>query len=116
MRWVRAVEAEQGSITAEFAVALPAVVLVLALCLGCVQALGRQLLLVDGAARAARLLARGDDPAPVLAALQVQLGPVALGSDQADGLSCVELRSPAGSGPIALLGIQAAARSCAYAG
>lgn len=50
---------ERGSITAEFAVALPAVVVVLAACLGGLQVAGHQLRLQDAAAVSARTLARG---------------------------------------------------------
>lgn len=47
--------------TAELAIALPAVVLVLALCLSGVRVAGEQLRVQDAAAAAARSLARGDD-------------------------------------------------------
>lgn len=50
---------DRGTVTAEFAVALPAVVLVLAACLGGLQVAGHQLRLQDAAAVAARSVARG---------------------------------------------------------
>jgi Flp pilus assembly protein TadG len=50
---------DRGSVTAEFAIALPAVVLVLAACLGGLQVAGHQLRLQDAAAVAARSIARG---------------------------------------------------------
>ena len=50
---------EQGSATAEFAVVLPAVVLVIALTIGGLAAAGRQVRLEHGAAQAVRLAARG---------------------------------------------------------
>lgn len=46
--------------TAEFAIALPAVVLVLAACLGAGQVVAMQVRVQDAAAAAARHLARGD--------------------------------------------------------
>lgn len=49
----------RGSVTAEFAVALPAVVVVLAACLGGLQVAGHQMRLQDAAAVAARTIARG---------------------------------------------------------
>lgn len=52
--------ADRGSVTAEFAIALPAVVLVLAACLGAGQAVALQVRVQDAAAAAARQLARGD--------------------------------------------------------
>lgn len=51
---------DRGSITAEFAIVLPGVVLVLGLCLAAVQAGGQQLRLTDAAATAARALGRGE--------------------------------------------------------
>lgn len=54
--------ADRGSVTAEFAIALPAVVLVLATCLAAGQVVGLQVRVQDAAASAARHLAR-DDPA-----------------------------------------------------
>ena len=51
---------ERGSVTAEFAAVIPAVLLVLACCLGAVQLATLQLRLQDAAAVAARAVARGD--------------------------------------------------------
>ncbi len=54
-----------GSVTAEFAIVVPAVIAVLALVVGAI-ALGRDALAVAAAAhQAARAIARGDDPAQV---------------------------------------------------
>lgn len=52
---------DRGAVTAELAVALPAVVIVLALGVGALGAAGQHVRLQDAAADAARLLARGDD-------------------------------------------------------
>ena len=46
--------------TAEFAVALPAIALVLAACLASVQLVGQHVRLTDAAADAARALGRGE--------------------------------------------------------
>ena len=51
---------ERGSVTAEFAAVVPAVVLVLAASLTCMQLSSQQLRLQDAAAITARALARGD--------------------------------------------------------
>ncbi len=51
---------ERGAVSAEFAVALPAVVVVVALCLGAIGAVGRQVRLEQAVAQAARLVARGE--------------------------------------------------------
>lgn len=51
---------DRGSATAEFAVVVPAVVLVIALTVGAVSIAGRQVRLEQAAAQAARLAARGE--------------------------------------------------------
>ncbi|MDO5052170.1 MAG: TadE family type IV pilus minor pilin, partial [Pseudoclavibacter sp.] len=53
---------ESGTAAAEFAVTLPAVLLVLALCIGGVQASALHVRLQDAAADAARATARGAAP------------------------------------------------------
>ncbi|MDO5749885.1 MAG: pilus assembly protein [Rothia sp. (in: high G+C Gram-positive bacteria)] len=64
----RAREAEHGAITAEFAVALPAIILVLTFCLGALS-VGIAQIRVDESARvAARELARGADESTALRA------------------------------------------------
>ena len=81
--------------TAEFALALPAVVVVLAACLTGFQVAGQQLRLQDAAAAAARSIARGEsaDAAAARAARQVPGATLARWAD-AD-LSCVTLSAPA---------------------
>jgi hypothetical protein len=59
-----------GSVTAELALALPAVILVLGALLGTGQVAGAQLRCVDAARAAARLAARGEPAGPVTAAGQ----------------------------------------------
>ena len=100
--------AERGSVTAEFAIALPSVVLVLAACLSGVAVAGQQLRLQDAAALAARTLARGGDPD----ALAARLVPGAAVARQPEGdLACVQLTVAATALPLTLT-----ARSCALAG
>lgn len=102
---------ERGGATAEFAVALPAVVLVLACCLSGFSVAGQQLRLQDAAALAARTLARGGDP-QALAARLVPAAHVTRSAD--DDLDCVTLSAPANL--TALLPIMLTARSCALGG
>jgi hypothetical protein len=59
-----------GSVTAELALALPAVILVLGALLGTGQVVAAQLRCVDAARAAARLAARGEPVGPVTAAGQ----------------------------------------------
>ena len=65
---------DRGMVTAELAVAIPSVVLVLAMCLVAVGAGVDQIRCVDAARLASRAAARGDDPAKVHA-LAAQAAP-----------------------------------------
>lgn len=96
---------DRGSVTAEFAIAMPAVLLVLALSLTGIQVAGQQLRLQDAAAAAARLTARqGGDGV----ALVARLVPGASLSAYADGdLECITLSLPSS------FGLTLTARSCA---
>ncbi len=60
---MRVIRDERGSAAAEFAVALPAALLVLLLTIGAGTAQAQRIALQDAVADAARLIARGDDPA-----------------------------------------------------
>lgn len=101
---------DRGSVTAEFAVTLPAVVLVLAACLTGMQVVGQQLRLADAAAHAARSLARGEsaDAAAARAAREVPGATITQRTD-AD-LTCVTASAPAA------LGLTVTASSCALSG
>jgi len=105
---------DRGSVTAEFALAFPAVLGVVALLLGGVQVSALQVRAQDAAADAARGLGRGDPPAVVAARLDRQV-PGATLSSWADGdLRCVRVEV-APAGPVAVLGLRAVAGSCAMA-
>lgn len=88
---------DRGTVTAETAVVLPALVVVLVLCLWSVTVVGQQLRCIDAARTGARALARGETSAVARAVAQ-QAAPagatVTLGS--ADGLAVVEVRFSAG--------------------
>lgn len=95
--------------TAEFAVALPAVLACLALCLGAVQAATQQARMVDAAAQSARLLARGDDPAAAGGpATNVQLD-----VEREGGMVCVNATSASAVTGLGALGLTVTARACA---
>lgn len=103
---------ERGSATAEFAVAFPAVLGVLALLLGGVQLSALQVRAQDAAADAARGLGRGDSASAVASRLATQV-PGATLRDWADGeLRCVRV-DVAPVGPVAALGLTAAGEACA---
>jgi Flp pilus assembly protein TadG len=103
-----------GSVTAEFAVALPAVIVVLACCLGAVQIASHQVRLSDAAADAARTLARGDSIGVVEARAQRVAGTVELTTSTSGDFICVELSASAG--PAVLAGLRIRASGCALAG
>lgn len=75
----------RGAVTAEFAVALPAVLLLLALLLAGAAAGVTQLRLEEGARAGARALARGEDPAAVQGIVRTLAGTSATASVAADG-------------------------------
>jgi len=106
---------ERGSTVAEFAVAIPAVLLVLAVALGGVRLAGVQLRAQDAAADAARGLARGDSAAVVRGRLDRQLPGASLQRADDGELVCATVRASA-DGPSAVLGLVPSARSCALGG
>nr|WP_305791430.1 TadE family type IV pilus minor pilin [Pseudarthrobacter sp. C4D7] len=75
----------QGTVTAEFAVALPAVLALLAMLLAGAAAGMTQLRIEEGARAGARALARGDDPADVERSVRALAGGSATASITADG-------------------------------
>ncbi len=101
--------------TAEFAIALPAVLLLLGLSLGAVAVSAGQVRAQDAAADAARAAARGDAASTIAARLERQVPGATLRSWRDDDLVCASVELPV-SGPAALLGIRPAASSCALAG
>lgn len=60
---------DRGSVTAEFATVIPAVIVVLAICLAAMQLVSRQVLLTGLAASASRAIARGEPASTASAAL-----------------------------------------------
>lgn len=107
---------DAGSVTAEFAVVIPAVMLVLACCLGAVQVVGQQVRLTDAAADAARALARGEGADRAAALARRAVGGASLGSERRGEFVCARLSAPSAFGPFAAVGLTVSARSCALAG
>lgn len=102
-------EGERGSVTAEFAVALPAVLVVLGACLGGLAAAGQFILVQDAAAAAAREAGRGDGTS-----VAGRIAPGAAVSTWSDGeLVCVRVSRTAQLGPI---GFPLVATACALGG
>jgi Flp pilus assembly protein TadG len=101
-----------GSVTAEFAIVVPAVIAVLALVVGAI-ALGRDALTHTTAAhQAARALARGDDPVQVRDRVLAHLPGATVDMLSADDEACVTVRPPTGGGVRAWFALPAA-RACA---
>lgn len=104
---------ERGTVTAEFAVVLPGVLLVLALCLGAVGVVGQQVALGSLASSGARMLARGDDPGAVRARVASAAPGASLAQSSEGAFVCVALEQGARFGPLGLGGLTLSARGCA---
>ena len=90
-------KADGGMVTAEFAVVLPAVVVVLAVAMTALFAVAAEMRCTDAAATAARLLSRGESVATARSAVHAIAGPGAsLQLSTADGSVRVDVRAAAG--------------------
>ncbi|RNL83291.1 TadE family type IV pilus minor pilin [Halostreptopolyspora alba] len=92
--------AERGSVTAETAVALPSLALVLGIALAAVQAAAAHLACVDAARVGARALARGDSEATVRSSVSA-VAPERAETELSDeaGFARVVVRAPVALGP-----------------
>lgn len=106
---------DRGSVAAEFAVAMPAVLLVLATALGGIQIAALQLRAQDAAADAARSYARGDPGSVVTARLSRQVPGASVARTTVGDLVCATVTATP-TGPSARLGISVGATSCALSG
>jgi len=111
-----ALNAERGSVTAEFALAMPAVALVLICCLSGVQLAGLQIRLQDAAAAAARSLARDEEYGTVAITASALVTSAQLSAHRRDDLICATVTAPAPNALLGLLPITLSASSCALAG
>ena len=100
---------DRGSVVAEFAVALPAVALVLLLGAGSLGACARQVRLQDATADAARLVARGESEARGWAAINAAVPGASATTARRGDLVCVTATSSASLLPLS-------ATSCALDG
>lgn len=82
---------DRGSVTAELAVGLPVLVLVLAACLGGLGLATAQLRATDAAADAARVLSRGDPVAVAHGLIERVVPGSALTVSRPDGLVCARV-------------------------
>jgi len=106
---------DRGSAVAEFAVAMPAVMLVLAALLGGVEVVGLQLRATDAAADAARSWGRGDSAGVVAGRLARQMPGAGLTRSGSGDLVCATVTvSP--RGPMGRLGLRVSGSACALTG
>lgn len=101
---------DRGSVVAEFAIALPAVAVVLALGVAALAGASRQVRLQDAVADAARLSARGEPASRVTGAVVAAVAEASVEISPRGDLVCVTATAPA------LLGLRISASGCALAG
>ena len=101
---------DRGVVVAEFAVALPAVALVLLLGVGALTGASRQVRLQDAVADAARLSARGESEQRVREAVASTVAEASIDITPRGDLVCVSASAPA------LFGVRITASGCALAG
>lgn len=101
---------ESGSVTAEFAIALPAAMVVLGVAIGAIVLAAERVSLTSSAAEIARLEARGDTTA-AQSQIQRLSDRVSISRVRQDNLHCVQLR--AAPRPGILQAVIVDARSCA---
>lgn len=103
---------ERGSVTAEFAAIVPAVLLVLAFALGAIEVVVQQARLTDAAADAARSVSRGDADGAMRARASATVGDATVSVSATADVVCVSLTQSA-VGPAALTGLSVQGRGCA---
>ncbi|WP_232711656.1 TadE/TadG family type IV pilus assembly protein [Microbacterium lacus] len=106
---------DRGSVAAEFAVTLPAALLLILIGIGAVSAGAQTARLQGAAADAARLIARGEVQLAESLVGRVP-GAAAMRADEGDRLVCVTLSAPVAVPGLAAAGFDASARACAAAG
>lgn len=103
---------DRGSVTAEFAAVVPAVVVLLALCLAAVQVAAVQVRVADVAADSARMAARGDGASAATSHARGSIAGASVVIESRGQLVCVQIDAPASTtGPFAALRVSAS--SCA---
>lgn len=100
---------DRGAVVAEFAVALPAIVLVVLLGAAALATASRQVRIEDAAADAARLAARGE-PDRIRGFVEASVPGATVESNERGDIVCVTVRVPG------ILPLPLAATGCALAG
>ncbi|MFF2049982.1 TadE family type IV pilus minor pilin [Leifsonia sp. NPDC058194] len=99
--------------TAEFAAALPAALVCLAVGIGAIQAGGQQLRLIDAAAVDARLLGRGDPAGGDPVGGTAQQPEPDRTIERSQGMVCVTLSAPSAVVGLGATGLRISGRACA---
>jgi len=102
----------EGSVTAELAMVLPAIILMLGVCLQAVGALGIQLTNSALARQAARELSRGVEVSVVASSLSQANSHASLRHSTEGDLVCVSLSQSTGVGPLSWLLAEVQVREC----
>ncbi|MDR2998073.1 MAG: hypothetical protein LBU78_08130 [Microbacterium sp.] len=105
---------ERGSVAAELAIAVPAVLLVMMLGVGALAAAARQVALQDAAADAARLLGRGESTGRAFGAVSAAVDGAGAASEQRGDLICVTATADLSVGRV--ISVPLRASSCALSG
>ena len=106
---------DSGSVTAELVLALPAVVMIVAMALGAMSVQLQRMELVSSASTIARAIARGE-PIEIIDALVAELGEqVGFEIQEELGVVCVVLRSEIGIFSTDLSGLELIETQCAKA-
>ncbi|MFD5213105.1 TadE family type IV pilus minor pilin [Microbacterium sp. NPDC058345] len=113
-RRLRGLGGDEGSVAAELAVALPAVLLALLLGVGALTAAAQQVALQDSAADAARLLSRGESVARAAGIVADAVAGAQMRTNTAGEMICATASAPFRVGR--LISLPLTAESCALAG
>ena len=104
---------ERGAVTAEFATAMPAVILVLVGCLAAGQLATQQLRLQDAASTAVRAASRGASAESIQQRASQLVPGASVSRSDRGGLVCVTVTLPAALGPGLVPGVTLRASGCA---
>jgi len=105
---------DRGSVTAEFAIVLPALLVLLVVCAGVLGATGSRIRLEDAAADAARIVARGEPEGRASSIVAAAVDGARAGVSRSDGLVCVTARAVVRIAGVA--SVPVSATSCALDG
>lgn len=107
---------DRGSATAEFAIVLPVVLLMLGVCLSAIGVAASAIRLQDATADAARIVARGEGEGSAASRVTSEVAGARLGVTRSGDYVCVTTSATAKLGPLWFASVPIEARSCALDG